>query len=187
MRFCTWHMSDCEVRTKLGGAIRARVSILPFHCKNMRASRWRTPLFSCCSDPATCCYVTWCMPCAYADLVALQPPRGSMPGAGNWDAACCTLCLLQLVSGAYGSGRDSAALAGARVAAEAGEGALQSQLRRLIRARFGIKENRSDCCVGTCCGPCALCQEHREFELRRVAFGSPGPASCAPSAQVTTL
>lgn len=136
---------------------------------------WSTPLCGCCADPKTCCYVTWCLPCAYGDIVQ-RFPQGSMCCAGNRNGAAASFLglifadfIFSSLKNQKGAGNFILGTAG-QAGAEIAEGFLLSESRRLLRKEFNIPNAKdfwhSDFCLGCFCGSCVVCQELREIKIR---------------------
>ena len=92
---------------------------------------WSTPLCGCCADPKSCCYVTWCLPCAYGDIVQ-RFPAGSMCCAGNRNGAAASFlglifadCFFSALKNQKGAGNFIVGTAG-QAGAEIAEGFLLS-------------------------------------------------------------
>lgn len=98
---------------------------------------WEEPLCGCFKDCCNCMIVS-CVPGGYCFVQALAVAKSN--NTGCFRPYLCP-CLLGCFGAAYNRGR--------------------------IRSRYLIEGNYvSDCIHHALCGPCAVCQEHREIHRR---------------------
>jgi Cys-rich protein (TIGR01571 family) len=119
--------------------------------------------------------VSWCLPCAYGDIVA-RFPEGSMLCAHDRVGATFGFCGLLLAESAFRSLRSSphieSQLLGVtgELETELGEAYLLGKSRQLLRKEFNIQQSKScfesDIFVACFCASCAVCQELREIKIR---------------------
>jgi len=151
--------------------------------------QWSSRYCDCCGEPGgcgRCCYVCWCGCCAHADIAASYVPpgdeeHGKFYCAGNWRGACLYFSLPALVNAA-------GAMVGLGTVGSLLCGCLCCDRRGWVRAKYGVAGGKfNDCMMVWCCGPCAMCQELREIDIRRTAAAlaraAPRPVD-APEAPV---
>jgi Cys-rich protein (TIGR01571 family) len=95
------------------------------------AIEWKDGLFSCCNDCGICLVTCFC-PC-YQYGINAQKLDGQ---------SCCTQCLTYILCTAVVP--CCCFIHGPR--------------RRLLRGKYGLREECSDTLVTCCCGPCAICK-----------------------------
>uniref|UniRef100_A0A7N0VEK9 Uncharacterized protein n=1 Tax=Kalanchoe fedtschenkoi TaxID=63787 RepID=A0A7N0VEK9_KALFE len=102
---------------------------------------WTTSLCGCFEDCGNCC-MTFCCPCVTFGRNAEIIDQGATTCCGG----CCVFAIL----------------------AEVGCACLYScSYRSKLRQQYSLPDQPcGDCCVHFLCGPCALCQEHRELRNR---------------------
>lgn len=103
---------------------------------------WSSGLCDCCIDIPNCCLTCWC-PCIIFGQMAEIVDKGSISCGVHGTI----YALINILTGC---------------------GCLYSCIYRTkMRRQQGLPEAPSnDCCIHFCCGPCALCQEYRELQIR---------------------
>ena len=141
----------------------------------MASRDFEAPLLDMCAAPGGCSrfyYVTCCESLAFGDLLARLPP-GSVPMAGQSDAACAGHCCLNwLLDGQASLGLTNVTLAGA--AARLPLAFWACQARRAVRRELGLadKDPIGDFFVSYACAQCALSQQLNELDRRPRAAGA---------------
>ena len=107
---------------------------------------WRESLCGCCNDIGICCVGCWC-PCILFGQNQEQLDGHSCCGTG---CVYCVLLCLPCIS----------------VVVPPLCCLISAPRRRILRQRYGLREDCNDWCATCCCYHCALCQEAREMKVR---------------------
>lgn len=143
----------------LKGALgmKAAVAVNPF------PPQWHSGICDCTQDTGICVQTFCCHLCTYTNI---QNQRDMKIGAFD----CCTFVAIAI--GSYGTGNDLL-------------GWMSFSFRRELVQRYGILEETicKSCMLGTCCGPCSICQVQREMAKRNEHCGGccANPPPQAPS------
>ncbi|CAK9134276.1 unnamed protein product [Ilex paraguariensis] len=105
-------------------------------------AQWSTGLCDCFSDVPNCCLTCWC-PCISFGQIAEIADKGS----SSCGVSGALYALIQILTGC---------------------GCIYSCVyRSKLRRQYMLPESPcGDFLVHCCCGPCAICQEHRELQNR---------------------
>eukprot|EP00301_Raphidiophrys_heterophryoidea_P020047 c4838_g1_i1.p1 GENE.c4838_g1_i1~~c4838_g1_i1.p1 ORF type:complete len:187 (-),score=31.44 c4838_g1_i1:127-615(-) len=125
------------------------------------ASNWNTGLYDCFKDCSFCCWVSFCTPCIYGQIVSLFETGKTGGCFGDFGSCCLIWCLISLKLGCFIP-------------------LITNKTRTKIRQRYGLPEEpKSDCKTHCCCLDCALGQEWKELMIRNELLPVPTAASAS--------